>query len=695
MPQLYYDFLYLSLFIVVMLALMRVRLLAKSDDKPALSRIITGLMVLSCVSSVQLLANQQLLNFVPLFRDEAGRRLAETAGIVVGIGFLLTGIGSYLPSLAGLRARKERTNKRYFCLKMIHHAINRTTDPDDAYTQTLAALSSYLDLNRCAAFKYSSRYDTLYLACMNGAAPSAPALPKKIALNNTSLRSELIRFRAFSAAETVLPFADGPRCIIPVGSDKRLYGAVMCWGDMKFDDDMIDFMSVIGEMLGRHSAACVASAKIEFHRSHKASLEDFSNRCQQASSPKDLISDLFRIAKEMTAAEYLSIAALDNSGENMTRYTIGAGGRVLLEKGISRPTRGSEIYAIYREGLPVITADATVEEGLGIEDGLFLSCGMRSRLACPVLAGRKVTAVVTLGHAAPRHFTPLHQHRLEPLVHLMAGVIAREHLVRKLETKEDQMQQLQTIEQELGSTTDPTVFFDDACRQLTRHMNCTMARISTLDDTQTHLIARACDNMRQAAGQVKEAAPMPLSLLPWHRIALDAGKLMLINQDDIESRMQPQEAATALFADIKSAVLVPIVVSGTVRGVISIGEQRNWNRRSLGATDLVFVRAIANQCAAVLRLDETSQAATNLRPADLMTAGYDDTDIRLRSRISDPLSSIIGAAELLTRQGADDEFSTRYHAMILRSANRIKSLTENEDDSFAAAEPAVSERYLG
>jgi len=137
------------------------------------------------------------------------------------------------------------------------------------------------------------------------------------------------------------------------------------------------------------------------------------------------------------------------------------------------------------------------------------------------------------------------------------------------------------------------------------------------------------------------------------------------------------------------------VVSGTVRGVISIGEQRNWNRRSLGATDLVFVRAIANQCAAVLRLDETSQAATNLRPADLMTAGYDDTDIRLRSRISDPLSSIIGAAELLTRQGADDEFSTRYHAMILRSANRIKSLTENEDDSFAAAEPAVSERYLG
>lgn len=694
MPQLYYEFLYFSLFVIVLVAFVRIRMLSDGDNKPALSRIITGLTILSCVSLVQLLASQQLLSAVPLFQEASSRKIIEATGIFIGLMYLLTGVGSFLPSLASLRAGKERMNKRYYCLKMIHQAISRSATTDDAYAQTMTALSTYLKIGRCAAFKYSSKQDTLFLSGQTGFARDDASLPKRIALANTELKSALVRFRTLRPADMVLPFINHPECIVPVVSGMRLYGAVICWTDKAFDDDLLDFMTVTGEMLGRYNEACVAAAKVEFHRTHKAVFEEFSARCQQASSIKDVISELFRVSREMTAAEYLSIAALDNSGENMTRYTIGSGGRILLEKGINRPTWGSEIYTVYRECTPLITPDATVEEGLGIEDGLFLSCGMRSRLACPVMAGRKVTAVVTLGHSTPNHFTPFHQRRLEHLINLLAGVIARENLVRRLEIKEDQMLQLQTMEHELGTVTDPVAFFDEACRQLTHHMNCTMARISTLDESQSHLVSRAGDSLRKMNG-VHEHGVVPLSLLPWHRMALDAGKLMLINQEDTESHMQPQESTTVLFPDIKSAVLVPIMVGNAARGIISIGEQRNWNRRSLGATDLVFARAIADKCGSVLRLDESMHVGRADRPLGTREVVDLGTEISLRSRISDPLSSIIGAAELLNRQKTDDEFSTRYHAMILRSANRIKALTEDEETAVVESEPARSESFLG
>jgi signal transduction histidine kinase len=168
---------------------------------------------------------------------------------------------------------------------------------------------------------------------------------------------------------------------------------------------------------------------------------------------------------------------------------------------------------------------------------------------------------------------------------------------------------------------------------------------------------------------------------------------MLINQNDAESYMPPQESGAALLPDIKSAMLVPIMVEGNPEGIISIGEQRNWNRRSLEASDLVFARDVAGKCSLAIRLKRFEENRLSAPGAN--SPAPEELRSLIRRRLGDPLSSIIGAVELLNRQGADDQFSRRYHELILRSANRIKALAD--DTEVRDEEPVVAgaERYVG
>jgi transcriptional regulator with GAF, ATPase, and Fis domain len=258
------------------------------------------------------------------------------------------------------------------------------------------------------------------------------------------------------------------------------------------------------------------------------------------------------------------------------------------------------------------------------------------------------------------------------------------------------MLRLQVMEREILESPPLPALFGDACDLLTKRMSCTMARISLLDEGENHLISQACRTVRNMGKDLKETETIPLSLLPWHRMALDAKKLMLINQDDPESRMQPQESASTLLPEVKSAILVPIMVKDKVKGVISIGEARNWKRRAFGAADLIFAKDLAAKCSVALRLRQLEsdagqtpdQSAPGIFPAN-------DRWSEVRMRLNSPLTSIIGAVELLKAKGTEDAFATRYHNLILRSADRIKTLAEEYSSPALRAEELEPEQVIG
>jgi len=680
--------------------LARYRRAVFNKDTAAYHRIIIGLFFFTGFSLLQLAGNQGIFSGMAYLGDAAGRKVIEAVGIVGGFIFLLSGIGAWLPSLGRNRDDRRRLNKRYYCLKMINEALETGKSLDEKFDKIRSCLLSYLGFERCGIYKYSSRKETLYLSNPTGDEKAMTNFQERIRLSESELKDDLLRFRPAISAVPSLDGAGpkGSNLVIPISCQNRLYGAYICRAgrNIRIDDDLLDFMSVIGSLTGKQTHLHVADIRREYDQAQQTVYEQTGRICTQYTAVSDIVPRLFQNIRELVGADYLSVASLDNSGENMMRYTISSGGRVLLEKGISRQTRGTDIYTVFESGRAIISPDIEPDDRSGEQDGLFLSCGMRSRLTCPVKVGKKVVGVLTLGHAHPHHYSAFHLGRIERISDLIGGVIQREQLCRNVETREDHMLRLQLMQHQMLENPPAQSFFNDACDLLTRRMNCTVARISLLDKERRHLISQACRSVREIGRDLRAGEPIPLSLLPWHRMTLDARKLMLINQDDPESRMPPQESTSSLIPNIKSAMLVPIMLDDKVKGIISIGEARNWNRRRFGATDLIFAKDLAAKCSMALKMKRLQMDVERSREGHRrLTLSGGESASDLRYRIKSPLTSIIGSVELLRLKGLSDDFSTRYYDLILKSADRIKTMTDENSTENAEIMEFEPEQVIG
>jgi len=462
------------------------------------------------------------------------------------------------------------------------------------------------------------------------------------------------------------------------------------------DDDLLDVLTLLGEILGRQAQMLVLRTNADFYRNRQMVAARVADLCNQASAVGEILIELFQVFKDVTAAEFCSIAVMDNSGENMVRYTIGSGGRMLLEKGVSRSTRCGMTRRIVSEGQPLIDADVDFEGNHNPDDGLFLSCGMHARLACPVMVGHKVAAVIMLGHSQPNRFRPVHLDRVRDVATLLAGVIQREQLSRTLEVREDQMLRLQTMERELVAANPAPAVFDEACQLLTKRMKCTVARISLIDREGKSLFSQACRTIRDTGHDLKESATLPISLLPWHKMTIETRKPMLINREDPQSQMPPQETMATLLPDVRSAILVPIMLDDAVRGIISIGEARNWNRRPFGASDLIFARDVAAKCSVALRMKKLEVEAAKARETNRRSVGSGPGKLgELTARLKSPVTSIIGAIELLKMKGDVPDDRSRYQGLILKAADRITALTEEYAEPQVPVDELETDAVIG
>ncbi len=682
MPQLIHDLMFSATFVIILLAILRFGKIVFGTDTYARKNIIIGLSFFSGFSLIQLGGHQGVFAELPLLGETAGRELVEAIGITGGLIFLLSGISSWLPRMVRTNRRGRVLVRRYSCLKMISQSLDQDKPVGEVYERVLQYLSVYLGIPRCAMYTYSTRKQNLRLSNTNGFSLGETGPPENIPLDRPASEDLRPFGRPRRNADGIVPKTDAarPGMAIPIGTVQRLYAVLICWLDTsEADDEFVDFMTSVGSMLSRHIHGRTVQTQKDFYLAQHTLHDKFRETCGHIASVHDLIPGLYKLARESVGVEYLSLATLDGSGENMVRYTIGSTGRMLLEKGVSRRTQGTDVYDVYREGRSMLLPSVSTNDRTGEQDGLFLSCGMRSKVMCPVKAGTKVIAVITVGHIQPGFFTTISRRRMEWLADMVSGVVQRDQLGKTVEAKEDLLLRLQLMQRNLIDGIPVDSFFDQACDVLTRRMNCTMARISLIDRDRSNLKSYACRTIRPIIDNLREKESIPLSLLPWHKLTLDSRKVMLINQDDPESQMQPQESSSALISDIKSAMLVPIRFDDSVEGVISIGEARNWNRRSFGATDLIFAKDVAAKCSLALQMKKMQLDIERGREqVNRLTTG-DDTDwVSIRSRIKSPLTSIIGAVELLKTKGPDDALSTKYHDLILRSADRIRTLTDED-----------------
>ena len=108
---------------------------------------------------------------------------------------------------------------------------------------------------------------------------------------------------------------------------------------------------------------------------------------------------------------------------------------------------------------------------------------------------------------------------------------------------------------------------------------------------------------------------------------------------------------------MRSALLVPLILSGKPVGIVSVGEMRSWGRQPLTEEETAFVRHTASQLSLALKRSLLNRANERLR--ENLESSKTDQGVRenraraqawlshLSYQINNPLTSIRGSAELL------------------------------------------------
>ena len=155
---------------------------------------------------------------------------------------------------------------------------------------------------------------------------------------------------------------------------------------------------------------------------------------------------------------------------------------------------------------------------------------------------------------------------------------------------------------------------------------------------------------------------------------------MLVNQSDPESMMPKEEARAAFTGPVNSALLVPLISDQKTVGLLSLVEERDWNRRPFTSPEILTAELAADRLAELichLHQDGPDQWSKPVQPDQLQI-----NSLALRRQLSDPLCGILGASELILAKGNGlDHNSLRYAQIIHRMAERIRDWVQCESQS--------------
>ncbi|MFQ6008722.1 MAG: GAF domain-containing protein, partial [Candidatus Zixiibacteriota bacterium] len=164
-----------------------------------------------------------------------------------------------------------------------------------------------------------------------------------------------------------------------------------------------------------------------------------------------------------------------------------------------------------------------------------------------------------------------------------------------------------------------------------------------------------------------------------HEQVRNTGRVILVNQQNINSKITQAEATQIAIPEIKSALLVPIKVDEEVVGVISLAETRSWNRYQYSESDILLASSVASALSLTIQLGIRDQAITRVRRSHRRLFSNQANDSEVRSRIKSSLASILGSVELIkSHQRSPHRDFDKYLSIIDRSAQKISDYFNEE-----------------
>jgi len=387
--------------------------------------------------------------------------------------------------------------------------------------------------------------------------------------------------------------------------------------------------------------------------------------------------------------DYLSIASLGTSRAHEDRATMLAGSERVIENRHGWPVSGESLQRVLATGRAVITPDLdmSVDDDETDTTPWERRLGMRSRLIVPVLHGAKVIGSITLAHRRYARFSETEMRQVATIAAFLAPWMQQLDSSRRAIRTDRALTFLRKLESSIFATLDDKAIVNDASTVL----NATGLRIYKLDEESQTLVEVASSGRLPS----REESPrkLPLSYLPWHRLALDSRRTQTIDQHDPESVMGGAEAALAMDTNMKTGCVVPIIGAGRPLGVIDVVEQRHPDRNVIDNGSKLILETLASMLAQ--RWTESNSVSSTPDGTVVLTE-------RLKGwsrQVVNPLTSIIGSVELIRhKEPLMSAEVSKYLGTIERSATRIHEslqtiMTEAAESAGESSIPAGHDRW--
>jgi len=673
MTQFILDIFFSLVFVLLFIFLIKIKERTFIQNKESFRYTISGISVLFLTSLLRLMNHQNLFDSVPFLSENIYFDLSEAIGIVTGMALMIAGVSIWLPIKRRTIDSADAKVKQYSLIQKILNEIILGKEIDRLFEFIPVMICEGFGFTGSAVFRLNHRQKKF--VCTNLSNPDEDIKKLKI-----------LRFKPDMVSKIIEEFREKLKIDYPLylKVDKNLKAIILFWKGDEKGVGVADKMAI--EKIGQ---AFSYRLKTQFLSEKKIYIEDnwrFMRQMQNIISlRKDIKSNLRNyhdLFFQAIGAEYFSLAVLDRHNENLRRFTIGMDRKVLLESGSCPPIENSQIETVMANRKSLLIDDIVSDRNMK-EDSLFNSCGQRCLLAVPIINYDRVIGVLTVGHPRAGYFRQRHLFRAEILSAVLATALEAE-ISRQLVYERDRyLGAIAAFDSIIQNSSDIESVLNSATDLLVDNVGTTMVRITVLNKERTDLVTKSLKSIRPFDNIRVKNTSVSKEMTPWHQMVMQENRPLLINQNDLETSMNANEADALVFENMQSALIVPIIVNGYTYGLITLGEMRNWDRFSYKPSAITFCKEIATRIGDAVKIFMLSRAIIGDRINDDMIDTKKLSGSDFRQELKSPLTNISGSLDLLKLKGVGEKDEARkIIANMEKSTNRIISLLNEETEKI-------------
>ncbi len=632
MTQFVLDLFFSTVFIILLILLYKAkeRIFTRNDTCYRYTH--SGLLTLCVVALIQTSGHQGLLHNVPFLSEEVYRNLVEAIGIVTGVTLMIAGASFWLP---GNRKESETEIEASHgeIPTDIHESILTSDGAQDIFKKTLEKICRQYQFAGYAVYRFSSVRGKFLCTDCNNLSHAQTVELKKVSIDTENTAQDFERISE----------EFGLSCGMPLRIGDRIGAGVFFMRDngTELTEEETLQLNHIGDSISNRLTRKYHTAKNEFYESCWINLQRLTRLNNHRGGLRDHLGGIYEIFKNAIGTEYICMANFDESRGQFRRYAVGINGNVLLDSAVMPDLRSTHFETVLNSGRSLVIDDIGLVEDIAI-DSLFLSCAQTSLMAVPIYHGGKISAVVTLGSPRIGTFNRRHQfiarllcYSLKPALSVESSRLTRNKAVAHMDS-------LYAFGRTIDADTDLNRIFEHTAEYILSSLETTMVRIHLVSANRKSLRGAITHTCRPISLEERDGFSVDPETTPHYRTVIDDKEIAVLNIDGDEDGTISREFDAADLGNMKSAILLPVVVNGLTTAVITVADMRQDNRSVIDTEDLTWLGCVVDKVGMTLRIMNMGRMVASLGSGSEMREGPRRLKINLKGA-SETASEIIPA----------------------------------------------------